>query len=425
MLISSVALSLFVAAGTLSADPSGNGAHVSLGDVTGSERAYAAELLADAGYRQSYLADEGGPTSGYVGNKFMLSDGGANVLYIRGFMQNRYYANVRDREAETEDSFTHGFQQSRVRLRMSGSVYKKNFTYDIQTELARADGAILVDSEIRYTFENKAYVRVGQYKPRFNREELVTDTFQLAAERSVNNAVFTLGRSQGVGAGWELGQVNISADFHEGANTLNQPFDSAREADYAGALRTEWRAVGDSFKRFDDFTSWRGSEFAMLVGGAVNFESYGDTGPGPTTASPDREVLGLTADVSLEGNGWNAFASALYRNTDLESGTSSDVFGAVAQAGVFITEQAELFARYDAIFPDDTNGPDDFHSFSAGATYYISPKSHAVKFTGDVTYFVDAEAATAIIPAPNTTLGILRDTEGDQAVLRLQFQVLF
>jgi hypothetical protein len=415
--------SLLIVAGTPSPGTTSSLAHVTLDNSQEQDLAHAAELLADTGYRQSLLAD--GPTSGFVNGRFMLGDGGANVLYIRGYAQHRYYANFRDREEETEDSFTHGFQEARVRLRFAGSIYSKKLTYDIQTELARADGAILVDSEIRYTFENKAYVRAGQYKPRFNREEIVIDSSQLAVERSLSNSIFTLGRSQGAGAGWEGSKVNISIDIHEGAANLNQPFDSPREADFATALRTEWMPVGDSFRRYSDFTSWRGSEFTMLLGAAINFETYGETGPGPSTISPDRDVLGLTADVSFEGNGWNAFAAGLFRDVDLQAGSNTSDFGAVVQGGVFVTEQAELFARYDALFPDETTGPDNFHSFAAGVNYYVTPESHTVKLTGDVTYYIDAEADTAFIPAPNTTIGILQDTEGDQVVLRLQLQVMF
>ncbi|MCX5688818.1 MAG: porin, partial [Planctomycetota bacterium] len=357
----------------------------------------------------------------FINGKFTLSDGNTNTLNIGGFMQNRYFANVRDTATDSED-FTHGFQISRARLKFNGSIWDKKFTYNIMTELSTSTGsATLLDAEGRYTFDNKMYIRAGQFKPMFNREENVIDINQLTVERSLVNSVFSLSRAQGIGFGWGGEKVRVAADIHDGGSSLNTAFDSSKEADFAITSRVDWMFAGDNFKRFDDFTSFKGSGYAGMLGAAIDWETYGDTGGGAAS----RDILGATVDAMVEGNGWNAFVGALYRTTSPDAADDVTDWGLIAQLGVFVTEQTELFARYDVVMPDDSDGPDDFSTFTVGANYYVSPQSHAVKVTGDVVYFPDAEANSALIPAPARNANLLTDTEGDQFGVRLQLQVVF
>jgi hypothetical protein len=387
--------------------------------VTDSHAAYEAELLGDAAEHSSLLAD--GSTSGFIKGKFTLSDGNANTLNIGGFMQTRYLANFRDRPG-SDDDFTHGFQAARARLRFTGSIWEKNFTYSIMTEMATTTGtATLLDAEARYTYDNKVYVRAGQFKPLFLREELVYDPLQLTIDRTVTNAVFTMTRSQGAGLGWAGEQVRVGADLHDGAKNLNTPFASSSEADYAITARADWMFAGDSFKRFDDMTSWKGSAFTGMLGSALDWESYGHTGGGATK----QDIFGATVDLTLEGDGWNALVAGVYRNTSPNAGSDVSDWGMIAQAGFFVTDQLELFGRYDGVFPDTADGPDNFNTLTAGANYYLSPQSQAARLTGDVVWYLDAEADSAIIPAPSTIIDLLNDTEGNQYGVRLQLQVLF
>ncbi|MBS0196965.1 MAG: hypothetical protein JSR77_09415 [Planctomycetes bacterium] len=388
---------------------------------TDSSRAYAAELVADAANRTS-LADDGSP-SGYKNGKFTLTDGGPNVLNVGGFLQARYLGNFRqDRPDGSHDTYTGGFQIQRARLKLDGTVWDKALSYNFLTELSGKDGtAQILDAEGRYTFENKAYIRFGQYKPFFNREELVSDTFQLTVERSVTNAIFSMTRSQGMGIGWQNEKFRVGADITDGSNALNTSFDSPKEADFAINARGEWMWKGDDFKRFNDFTSWRGQGYAGLLGAGIDYETYGDTGGGAV----EKQLLKATADVSIEGDGWNAFAAFIWQETEPDAGENTNDFGVVVQGGLFVTEQCELFARYDVILPDNTDGPDDFNSVTAGLTYYVSPKSHAFKLTGDVVWYIDPESSTAIVPAPSTSLDLLTDSAGNQVAFRLQAQIVF
>jgi hypothetical protein len=376
-------------------------------------RAYQAELLADAATRTSELQ---AASSGYNNGKFSITDGGANTLNIGGYIQLRYLMNFRDDQPNSED-FTNGFQLRRTRLIVSGTIWDKHLQYLIQPEFSRSTGLfVLQDAWGKYTWDNGVYARWGQYKLPLLREELVSDTLLLAVDRSAVNSVFTQNRSQGAGVGYAQKQWRIMGDFSDGLNTLNTDFDATTEADFALTGRAEWMFAGEDFKRFDDNTSWKESGFSGMLGGALHYQSGGETG-----FTVDRDVVEATIDCSVEGNGWNAFVEGVWRRTDVPGATTDD-FGLVAQAGMFFTDQLEGFACYDVIVPDVG---DSFNTVTAGLNYYLSPHSHAVKFTGDFQYHFDSTTGTSILGGTNTGINLLPEQDSGEFGLRFQMQVLF
>ncbi|HYE62644.1 MAG TPA: porin [Phycisphaerales bacterium] len=392
------------------------------GGQTNLESAHKAELLADAEARASFLQDMQAPAnnpspgSGWNKGKFFLSGGGTgdNVLNIGGFFQTRYLLNSRDEQPDSEE-ITHGFQMRRSRIIASGNVWDKNLTFNITGDFSRSSGVFtLLDAWGRYQWDNGFAVRWGQAKVPLLREELVSDTLQLTVERSTVNTVFTQNRSQLIEVQYTGKQFRVQGALSDGINSLNTDF-TAERADIGLTGRAEFMFAGDDFKRFDDNTSWQESGYAGMVGGAVHFETGGETG-----GTTDRDVTQATLDVSVEGDGWNAFAQGVWRNIDAPGGETDD-FGVVVQGGVFVTSQVELFARYDVVIPDTG---DNFNTVTGGVNYYISPKSHAVKLTGDVCYYIDPTTDNPLT-GQNTGANLLTDPEGGQIGLRLQLQVLF
>lgn len=375
------------------------------------------ELRADAALRSSALAEAG---AGHEKGNFFITDGGPNSLKVYGFTQFRYLANFRDDEsAGDQGDFTHGFQMRRARIGMKGTIWDKNLSYDIVGEFSRSTGIMtLVDGFAQYKFDNGMNVRWGQFKVPFMREELVSDTRQLAIERSTMDQTFSYTRSQGIQVGYEAEKFRGWAEFSDGGNAINTDFTSGSEADYGITTRGEFRFGGGDFKRFDDLTSFRNADFGGLVGAAIHYQDGGETG-----GTADTAIFSATVDVSLEGNGWNVFGSAVWRNTDMAGGASTDDFGALLQGGYLVSDQVELFVRYDGVFADDANG-NDFHTLTGGVNYYLSPESHAVKLSADVQYYFDNEGASAIV-SPTTSTNLLADTEDGQIALRLQMQVVF
>lgn len=400
-------------------------------------RAYQAELMADAQGRTSLL--NAAQQSGHDGKGFVLSDATGNYrLKIGGQVQFRYMINVRNEEegegADTEDEdFTSGFQTRRTRLEFGGNIINPDFTFYVQSEFNRdGGGAGLLDAWGKYKFENGWALRWGQFKLPLLREELVSSKRQLAADRSVVNFLFTQSRSQGIEASWEGDAFRFFGAFSDGLATLNTDFDSSAEADYALTGRVEWKWAGD-WADFDDFTSWQNGDNAGMVGGAVHYQGGGDTG-----GTSDVDILRYTADVSFEGNGWNAFAAFIGSNSeaggDDEGADTEDTddFGFLIQGGIFVTSQAELFARYDIAIPDDVDSEDfggdededdNFSTITVGTNYYFSENSHAAKLTADLQWFLDEANANSI--GRQTAVGVLPSDEDSQFAIRLQFQLLF
>lgn len=378
----------------------------------------AEDLRLDASARTSALADSG---AGWEKGNFFITDGGPNRLSVYGFFQTRYNMNFRDEDsAGSQGDFTHGFQMRRTRVGAKGTIWDKNLSFNIIGEFSRTDGTFgLLDAVGMYKWDNGWAVRWGQYKTNHLREENISDTNILAVDRSIVNNFFTQARSQGVGVTYTQEQFRFFLDFTDGLGTLNTDFTSGTEADYAFTARGEFRWGDGDWKRFDESASWRGNKYGGMVGLGAHYQDGGETG-----GTADTSIAQVTADVSLEGDGWNAFAAGVWRNTDMGGGGSStDDFGLIVQGGYLVTEQIEPFIRYDAVFADDANG-DDFHTLTGGVNYYISPNSTAVRLSGDVQYFFDNEGASAIV-SPTTGSNLLADTEDGQFAVRVQMQVMF
>lgn len=377
-------------------------AEVSLAQGLDLRRAEAAELLADAAGRTNSLAQE---TREFTVN-------------LHGYSQFRYNINHRDDEGLDED-LTIGFS-AKTKINLSGNIASENWGYYIQFKFEDSGGgaAVLDDAYATYKSGNGWKWTFGQFKLPLYREENMSDTGQLFANRSVNNSVFTQSRSQGIQAAFESDNIQFFGAFSDGLGTRNTDFDSASEADWALTGRVNYKWAG-AWKQGRDFTSFQNSDFFGMVGVAGHFQDGGET-----FATADTQRWDLTADVQVEGNGWNVFAAGMARNIDPASGDDFLDYGFIVQGGVFVAPQWELIAGYDLILPDDDRPTDEnFSTIRVGANYYLIPDSHSLKLTVDFSYFLDTQSES-IAPA-NTQTGLLASGEDSQWNLRAQLQWVF
>lgn len=396
-------------------------------------RAYAAEMKADAAARSSGLA---AGTSGHDAGGFYITDGtGDNRVSIGGTAQFRYYANFRSDDAPvgTDNGFSHGFQNNDVRLRASGNVWSKDLTYMIQGNFSSGGSFGLEEAFAKYNFENGWNLTWGQFILPVFRERMVNSEYQLAVNRSQAMRYFSPEYTQGIEVGYNNEQWRLMFGFTDGTTAGNTTFNSGAEWDYALNARLEWNVNSSDWARFNDFTSWTSaSAYACLVGAAVNWEQAGNTNPSQTN---DVQQIDYTLDVSCEGAGWNVFAAFLGTHFDPGStGNETDDFGLVVQGGIFASDQWELFARYDGLYLDsNTAGPGNkknVHFATIGTNYYLSRDSHAAKFTGDVVFAFSktnglANAIGAGGLVNDTETGLLGSAKSFEPTVRLQFQVMF
>jgi hypothetical protein len=268
-------------------------------------------------------------------------------------------------------------------------------------------------------------VRAGQYKTNLWREQNISETRMAALDRSVVDQVFSQSRSQGVGVGWSNENFRVQGDLTDGIATLNTQFDSAVEADYAITGRFDWNIKGSDWKRFDQHASWRGNEFGAMIGGAIHYQGDGNTNPSSAT-TPSADVFETTIDATCQGNGWNALAGFVWRNTDSSLGTSFDDMGFLVQGGIFVSDQWELFGRYDVVIPDDSRvNSDNFNTITAGVNYFFFPQSFASRITAEVIWYLNAQADSSSIVSPNPAQNLLASPEDNQFGLGVQWQVQF
>ena len=416
-------------------------------------RAIVSEMLNDAETRTSLL-DSGGSAGHDEKGFYLADDSGKFRLQIGGMNQFRYTLNFRTPAGPNDnanalpnrgnDDFESGFQTVRVKLWFLGNVVCPEMFYRVQGAFNRADPGDfrLEDAYVGYRWECGLAIQWGQFKEPFLHEELVADSQQLAADRSLTNSVYTQDRSQGIMGTFQQESFRVSGAFTDGFRSKNSQLGTVNnggsfgfvagggESDWAISSRAEFKFAGE-WRQFDDFNSFPGSEFgAMLgVGGHVeqSANSIAATVNGVAT-SGQTTWGGYTADLSLKGDGWTFYLEGIgsHTNTPLQDlqTVSFDDYGMVAQFGMFVPgTNWEPFVRYDAVFQDPdriATGSDTFSTVTVGTNYFFA--GHAAQFTFDVQWFVDPSQG---VVGANPSIGLLNNPSYSEWAVRFQFQLLF
>ncbi len=371
-------------------------------------RAIVEAMMADAATRTSLqtVAKQDGPPP----------------LTVWGFTQFRYNFNHREEtEPPGDDENKYGFSLNRVRLFFDSNPFD-GVTARVRTTFGRSTGDAKLDQAYAtLTLPDSYKLRIGQFSLPLFRDENISADRQLAVNASTVDELFNQGNIQGVMLMREWEKIRFWAAYSDGLRSANNDWYSASKSDVAVSTRWEWMLAGDSWSRFDEYTSFPGSDTASVFGAAVHYEAGGRS----TEDRDDLEILYLTLDFGVQGNGWNIFFAAVGANTDDSGGNDYLDSGYIAQGGFFISERTELFGRFDIIVAGDDR-PDDlgnFRTLTAGANYYFFPGSHALKFTTNLIWFLDPQA-TSLAPTSSNT-GLLPSPANGQWALQLQMQVIF
>lgn len=362
------------------------------------DRAYASQLRSDAEARSSLLGNTNS----------------AN-LNIEVMTQFRYMINSRDEQtagALGDADTTIGFDTPRTQVRISGDITDDMsglIVFDFgSAENGTAQGtANLLVAQAAWSLNENWALLMGQWHNPVMGSENFAPEHTLAVEKSFTNEFFNVGYTQGVAVAYAGDQFKFVGAFSDGAeyitnysNVSNSAFNAAGENDFGITGRFDWLVEG-TWDQFADATSWRGSNYGLKIGAGAHWQTQGDTnntgaGSGSLPAGHDStEVTFWTIDAQVEGDGWNAFAQYVGHDVDIEATTNLNYtnHGFIIQGGLFVSDQVELFGRYDIVMLDDVlvaAGTDDnYSSFTAGMNYYFVPESHAAKFTLDAVFAVN------------------------------------
>ncbi|MHC4108268.1 MAG: porin, partial [Planctomycetota bacterium] len=399
-------------------------------------RGLVADVLSDADTRASALSQW--MTAGWSEHFFLASPDGRFKLQLAGLLQFRYVWNYHDQA----DTYRSGFENTRTQLTLSGHVFTPDLTYLVRgdfntngrglTSGFRDDGTfVLKDAWTRHQLADAWSVRFGQFKLPFTREELVGPSRQLAVERSLVNESLNLGRSQGIELTYhddllkatvavsDAGEDSVGGFGIVGTEPQNEPW-SFEDTEYAVTFRVEYLAAG-SWGQFADFTSPAGDEFDVLLGIAGHAQQAEANGA-PTFVRDEDRWFAWTADASVEWGGANAFASFTHHYIDDPALNHINVFGMVAQGGVYLTPKLEAFARFEyGIFDIDAADFPDLTVLTLGGNYYF--EGHDAKLSADIGFGI-----SQISTAWDSDIAGWRSEGEDaepQVVIRSQFQLQF
>ncbi len=387
-------------------------------------RALVEDSVSDAGQRRSLLAEGG--NAGWGSHPFIQNEDGSFSLNFSGQVQTRFVWNNRD-DSGGDDSIA-GFEIRRAKLGFGGNLFGKDFTYKVKGAFNRKTGAFeMEDAWGKYKLSDTMYVKFGQFKPGFLREELTSSSVQLAVDRSYITELSTQNFSQGVQIGFQQDNFRATASFDEGwgvdwdgdnSGNNNTNFSGAA-VEWAATARVEVMLAGDNFKQFKDYQSWSDDEFGFLLGGAVHAQN---SERGTAAASDDSTMWTIDASAEFGGAHLEGYLVGQHRDT----GTSSseyDQFGFVVSGGIFLKpDEFELFGRYEWFDFDgavSAGYEDEISLFTVGATWFW--EGHNKKWTTDIVFAGDP------LPDGASGLGLEKDAVGQdgQYTIRSQVQFLF
>ncbi|MCC6425758.1 MAG: hypothetical protein IT435_02950 [Phycisphaerales bacterium] len=398
------------------------------------DRAYSAELSADAVNKTQYMAKANG---------FVITDG-TNKLRVGGFTQFRYNMNWRDNPGDAgephDSGFTNGFEMPRTRLIFSGNVLDPNLSFKIEGQFSDGAGDEtnnfgLLDAFTAYKFTDEFTLAGGQFQIPLMREWYSSPFGTQGVDFGVVTQVFSPGYSQGVWGIYQSDAFKAIFGLDDGMNAANTQYASATEADYGLFARLEGKFSGD-WNRFNEFASWKSdSGVASMLGGGLHYQHNGNTAsPASTAPNPQMQLYQYTIDGTIEFGGANLYAAFVGRHTDPDDGGGNSVedFGFELAGGFFVAEQDELYGRWDWVIPDDdrtgTGGgeDDDFHCLTFGWNHYLVPDSNAAKFTAELAWFLnEIESGGGLVATNQVSTDILPSNEDDQVLIRFQFQLAF
>lgn len=355
----------------------------------------------------------------------MLSQSNLSNVKVKAQVQARYQYNSREQAGLGDNDTTMGFSLRRTKIEVSGDV-TDNISGKVKFSFSRSSGnASLEDAYAKWKVNDDLTLKIGQFKQQIIREETLSSSRQLAAERSAVNETFNQNFSQGIEAHFGGDAWRGAIGFTDGFGSANTAFNSSSEADYALNARFEFLFGDAEWDQFKQFSSWRGSTQGSMLGAGIAFQSMGDTNP---ATAMETDMTTATIDYSFVGDGWNFYVAGIWQNND-NGTTDTDDLGVVVQGGMFVSDQDELFARWDAIFPDSNRAPadEDFNALAFGWNHFFVAESHAAKLTIQFDYYLDASDSGSTIVSTSSSGGhnLLSDTEDGQFGLTAQMQFLF
>lgn len=229
----------------------------------------------------------------------------------------------------------------RLRAVIFGNALSRHVEYFFQLGLAPRDlghdgrsarYAPALDAYVDFTYLRDATLRVGKYRPQYNRERLILDINPLLIDRSLANAEFNFDRDVGLDLRspdlFGLGLMRYYAGVFRG---------HGRDPKSPGAPGLLYTARFEllPFGLFDDYDSAdlsRERRLRLALGGAYAYHDRAKNNRGvlgvPPADGGTTNYHSATADLLLKYAGWYLEAGFLWRRGRRSPGDAEDADGA-------------------------------------------------------------------------------------------------
>ena len=414
------------------------------------------DVLADSNHRVNLYGD--GAMMGWNDGFHMSSGDGQFRLNIGGLLQMQFMARwqgVNSTNSATYDEWQHGVGSTRTELNFGGHAFGRGLSYYMELGWGSADPYDLInqggffiprmwDAWVAFQFNSETSIKIGQFSLPFTKEALIKSPYRMAVYSTLVEYRMGLEQSQGVEVNWNSDHRNFSLALSDGSPALFQgplwanwgaglaanpgwnatpPWPALQQDTmYAVTLRHEWKVLGD-WDQFKQFTSPPGSERGVLIGVAGHRQNNELNSPDSIGGFPNGVFWGVTGDIMMQFDGASLFGSVIYeRVRDISPVLPRvNLLAFIAQGSTYITNQTELFARWESGGPDrEVVGGDLLQIVTLGVNHYIDGQD--VKLTADIGFSFGEISATMA----NVQAGWTADSRRrDQFLLRSQLQLMF
>jgi Phosphate-selective porin O and P len=350
------------------------------------------------------------------GNGFFLrTEDDLFELRIGLYTQIRYNANWRNAPADEYD-FERGFSVNRTRLFFTGH-YTERYGYHFRINWNDSFDPELLVAFAQYNGTEDSHLRVGKQFMALSREDWMFAHDLLTTEFSPNDFTFAIGPSTGLQHHKAHEKRRYWLGVGNGAFGGRREFPAPDAADIALTSRYEHALSGEDWSVWDDLVGGPGRARGTLLGGGAAYQYTGKDSPDPDNAAQ------LNLDISFNGDGYQAMLSGSATWLDPDSGSHYTYYGALAQAGYFISAKDQLYAQYNFLSSGGPTAATDFNSIALGLNHFPFAWTNRWKLSFEGGYLFDALNDTIV--EESGSLGWLSSDHRGQAYLRLQAQFGF
>ena len=396
-------------------------------------------ILATPGGAQTAPAQPAPETKVDASRGGITISSGVNSLTIGGRMQFRWTLDDRER-ADTDtagsgrgdaDGFISQFDVPRLRLSLSGGVYRPWLRYLFQLDFSRTPGesaSKIKDAVIEVRPTGSSYrFQVGQFKAPFGLQQLTSSGRLQFVDRAITDSKFTPSREMGaMFAGTAMGRT-----LGYEAGVFNGSGESVRQNNKSQLVagRVFWQPLGPY--ALSEGSSDAAARPVLHVGvGARTGEQIRGRTPTSTVEDPDDQTA-LNAEFAFKSRRIYSTAEYFWMTDEQQNPTAGrdiESRGAHVQAGYMVLPaRADVGILFAQITPDADVDDAEITEVRGVVGYYWH--AHGLKLQADGGRLIYEDRFSALgararqgLPAPGTRLGSGRlvDTQ-----VRVQFQVAF